>query len=145
MGLSVFQYSTESANCIVGIRTQSMAPTLELDFINFSFLIFTSLLTMQDYQTPESKEMARDLTSQLNLCIQFLVECRPMSMSMGTAIKNLKLKVILQCATCNSDRSMIVFVKRSTHLSSIILIWLHKTLSNRSPYPIGIFLYQTFS
>lgn len=48
---------------------------------------------MQDYQTPESKELSRDLTSQLNVCIQFLVECRPLSVSMGTAIKNLKLKV----------------------------------------------------
>ena len=48
---------------------------------------------LQDYQTPESKELARDLTSQLNLGIQFLVECRPLSISMGNAIKNLKLKV----------------------------------------------------
>lgn len=50
-------------------------------------------LFVQDYQTPKSKELSRDLTSQLNLCIQFLVECRPLSVSMGTAIKNLKLQV----------------------------------------------------
>ena len=50
-------------------------------------------LAPQDYHTPASKELSRDLTSQLNLCIQFLVECRPLSVSMGTAIKNLKLKV----------------------------------------------------
>ena len=48
---------------------------------------------LQDYKTPESKELARDLTAQLNTCIQFLVECRPLSISMGNAIKYLKLRV----------------------------------------------------
>ena len=57
-------------------------------------------LVMQDYKTPESKELARDLTAQLNVCIQFLVECRPLSISMGNAIKYLKLKVSILNTIC---------------------------------------------
>lgn len=48
---------------------------------------------MQDYKTPEGKVLSRDLASQLNTAIQFLVECRPLSVSMGNAIKFLKLQV----------------------------------------------------
>jgi translation initiation factor eIF-2B subunit delta len=40
--------------------------------------------------------LSRDLTHQLNVAIQFLVECRPLSVSMGNAIKYLKLQVRAQ-------------------------------------------------
>ncbi len=36
--------------------------------------------------------LSRDLTHQLNTAIQFLVECRPLSVSMGNAIKYVKLQ-----------------------------------------------------
>ena len=39
------------------------------------------------------KVLSRDLTQQLNTAIQFLVHCRPLSISMGNAIKYLKLQV----------------------------------------------------
>lgn len=48
---------------------------------------------LQDYKTPDGKVLSRDLASQLNTAIQFLVECRPLSVSMGNAIKFLKLQV----------------------------------------------------
>ena len=41
------------------------------------------------------KVLSRDLTQQLNNAIQFLVQCRPLSISMGNAIKYLKLQVRL--------------------------------------------------
>lgn len=47
---------------------------------------------MQEYNTPEGKVLSRDLTHQLNTAIQFLVECRPLSVSMGNAIKFVKLQ-----------------------------------------------------
>ena len=47
---------------------------------------------VQDYSTPEGKVLSRDLTHQLNTAIQFLVECRPLSVSMGNAIKFVKLQ-----------------------------------------------------
>ena len=50
----------------------------------------------QEYVTPEGKVLSRDLTHQLNTAIQFLVECRPLSVSMGNAIKFVKLQVSLQ-------------------------------------------------
>ncbi|DBA79414.1 TPA: hypothetical protein ACH3X2_000055 [Trebouxia sp. C0005] len=39
------------------------------------------------------KVLSRDLTQQLNNAIQFLVHCRPLSVSMGNAIKYVKLQV----------------------------------------------------
>ena len=53
-------------------------------------------LLAQEYVTPEGKMLSRDLTHQLNTAIQFLVECRPLSVSMGNAIKFVKLQVRLQ-------------------------------------------------
>ena len=52
-------------------------------------------LLVQEYVTPEGKVLSRDLTQQLNTAIQFLVECRPLSVSMGNAIKFVKLQVRL--------------------------------------------------
>ena len=52
-------------------------------------------LLVQEYVTPEGKVLSRDLTHQLNTAIQFLVECRPLSVSMGNAIKFVKLQVRL--------------------------------------------------
>ncbi|BDA49360.1 Translation initiation factor eIF-2B subunit delta at C-terminar half [Coccomyxa sp. Obi] len=48
---------------------------------------------LQDYSTPEGKVLSRDLTHVVNTAIQFLVECRPLSVSMGNAIKYLKLQI----------------------------------------------------
>ncbi len=46
------------------------------------------------------KVLSRDLTQQLNNAIQFLVHCRPLSISMGNAIKYVKLQAshLLSCA-----------------------------------------------
>ncbi len=46
----------------------------------------------QDYTTPEGRVLSRDLTHALNGAIAFLVECRPLSVPMGNAIKALKLQ-----------------------------------------------------
>jgi len=50
-----------------------------------------------DYTTPPSKELSRDLEAKLKPCISFLSQCRHLSVSMGNAIKFLKLQ-ITQCA-----------------------------------------------
>ena len=48
----------------------------------------------QDYRAPAGKVLQRDLTNRvLNQAIAFLVECRPLSASMGNAIKFLKTRV----------------------------------------------------
>lgn len=47
---------------------------------------------IRDYRTPAGKMLSRDLTAVLNTAIHFLVDCRPLSVSMGNAIKALKLQ-----------------------------------------------------
>lgn len=44
-----------------------------------------------DYHTPEGKVLTRDLMGAINASVDFLVRCRPLSVSMGNAIKALKL------------------------------------------------------
>jgi translation initiation factor eIF-2B subunit delta len=48
---------------------------------------------ISDYRTPEGKVLSRDLGNTLNSAIQFLVECRPLCVSMGNAIKFVKTQV----------------------------------------------------
>ncbi|WIA19399.1 hypothetical protein OEZ85_004019 [Tetradesmus obliquus] len=44
-----------------------------------------------DYRTPPGKSLTRDLMGAINASVDFLVRCRPLSVSMGNAIKALKL------------------------------------------------------
>lgn len=55
--------------------------------------VATWLQVIADYSTPEGKSLSRDLMAQLNAAVDFLVRCRPLSVSMGNAIKFLKLRI----------------------------------------------------
>ncbi|GER31015.1 translation initiation factor 2b [Striga asiatica] len=48
---------------------------------------------IKDYNTPTEKSLIRDLTTKINGYISFLIECRPLSISMGNAIKFLKNRI----------------------------------------------------
>eukprot|EP01027_Heterolobosea_sp_BB2_P016451 GEZU01023434.1.p1 GENE.GEZU01023434.1~~GEZU01023434.1.p1 ORF type:complete len:516 (+),score=156.75 GEZU01023434.1:395-1942(+) len=48
---------------------------------------------VKDYQTPLDKAMSRDFDAKLKPQIQFIKKCRPMSISMGNAIKYFKVQV----------------------------------------------------
>lgn len=48
---------------------------------------------IQDYSTPPEKTLVRDLTARINSQVSFLTECRPLSISMGNAIKYLKARI----------------------------------------------------
>ena len=48
---------------------------------------------IQDYTTPVNTELSRDLNDKLKPQITFLKECRPISVSMGNAIRFLKSKI----------------------------------------------------
>ncbi|XP_023767058.1 uncharacterized protein LOC111915648 isoform X2 [Lactuca sativa] len=48
---------------------------------------------IEDYTTPPEKILTRDLTSKLNSSVSFLIECRPLSISMGNAIRFLKARI----------------------------------------------------
>ncbi|XP_052174847.1 uncharacterized protein LOC127789851 isoform X2 [Diospyros lotus] len=48
---------------------------------------------IKDYRTPERKTLTRDMTAKINSYISFLIECRPLSISMGNAIRFLKARI----------------------------------------------------
>lgn len=48
---------------------------------------------IKDYSTPPEKTLARDLTAKISSYISFLIECRPLSISMGNAIRFLKNRI----------------------------------------------------
>ncbi|XP_071954451.1 translation initiation factor eIF2B subunit delta-like [Antedon mediterranea] len=56
-------------------------------------LMNTFKRVIQDYSTPDDKELSRDLESRIKPYISFLNQCRPKSVSMGNAIKNLKMQI----------------------------------------------------
>ncbi|XP_050381032.1 uncharacterized protein LOC126798191 isoform X2 [Argentina anserina] len=48
---------------------------------------------IKDYSTPPEKNLSRDLTAKLSSYVSFLIECRPLSISMGNAIRFLKSRI----------------------------------------------------
>ncbi|XP_055822320.1 uncharacterized protein LOC129890945 isoform X2 [Solanum dulcamara] len=48
---------------------------------------------IKDYSTPREKALGRDLTARINGYVSFLNECRPLSISMGNAIRFLKARI----------------------------------------------------
>jgi translation initiation factor eIF-2B subunit delta len=49
-------------------------------------LLHALVAVIRDYTTPEGKSLSRDLTAHINATIAFLVECRPLSVSMGARL-----------------------------------------------------------
>ncbi|KAI4352254.1 hypothetical protein L6164_006524 [Bauhinia variegata] len=48
---------------------------------------------IKDYSVPPEKTLARDLTAKISNYVSFLIECRPLSISMGNAIRFLKSRI----------------------------------------------------
>jgi translation initiation factor eIF-2B subunit delta len=48
---------------------------------------------INDYSTPAGKTLDRDLPAKISSYVSFLVECRPLSISMGNAIRFLKNRI----------------------------------------------------
>ncbi|GFQ04627.1 translation initiation factor eif-2b subunit delta [Phtheirospermum japonicum] len=48
---------------------------------------------IKDYITPPEKSLIRDLTTKISGYVSFLIECRPLSISMGNAIRFLKTRI----------------------------------------------------
>ncbi|KAJ4707137.1 Translation initiation factor eIF-2B subunit delta [Melia azedarach] len=51
------------------------------------------LEAIKDYSTPPEKTLSRDLTAKISSYVSFLIECRPLSISMGNAIRFLKGRI----------------------------------------------------
>ncbi|KAJ1412791.1 NagB/RpiA transferase-like [Sesbania bispinosa] len=48
---------------------------------------------IKDYSVPPEKTLVRDLTAKISSYVSFLIECRPLSISMGNAIRFLKSRI----------------------------------------------------
>ncbi|KAK7381119.1 hypothetical protein VNO78_33643 [Psophocarpus tetragonolobus] len=48
---------------------------------------------IKDYKVPHEKTLVRDLTAKISSYVSFLIECRPLSISMGNAIRFLKSRI----------------------------------------------------
>lgn len=48
---------------------------------------------IKDYSTPPEKTLVRDLTAKISNYVSFLIECRPLSISMGNAIRFIKSRI----------------------------------------------------
>jgi translation initiation factor eIF-2B subunit delta len=48
---------------------------------------------IKDYTTPPNKTLGRDLAAKISSYVSFLIECRPLSISMGNAIRFLKSRI----------------------------------------------------
>ncbi|XP_020571847.1 translation initiation factor eIF-2B subunit delta-like isoform X2 [Phalaenopsis equestris] len=49
---------------------------------------------IMDYSIPPEKNVVRDLISKINSYVSFLIECRPLSVNMGNAIRFLKNRIL---------------------------------------------------
>ncbi|XP_014663829.1 PREDICTED: translation initiation factor eIF-2B subunit delta-like [Priapulus caudatus] len=56
-------------------------------------LLYALKQVFSDYSTPPHKELARELDAKIKPYITFLNQCRPLSVSMGNAIKYLKMLI----------------------------------------------------
>ncbi|TRY58800.1 hypothetical protein DNTS_009774 [Danionella cerebrum] len=60
---------------------------------------------IQDYSTPPNEELSRDLVNKLSPYISFLGQCRPLSASMGNAIKYIKKEISNVPSQCKEEEA----------------------------------------
>ncbi|XP_051954942.1 translation initiation factor eIF-2B subunit delta-like isoform X2 [Xyrauchen texanus] len=60
---------------------------------------------IQDYSTPPNEELSRDLVYKLSPYISFLSQCRPLSASMGNAIKYIKKEISSIPSQCKEEEA----------------------------------------
>uniref|UniRef100_A0A3Q2EL10 Translation initiation factor eIF2B subunit delta n=1 Tax=Cyprinodon variegatus TaxID=28743 RepID=A0A3Q2EL10_CYPVA len=60
---------------------------------------------IRDYTTPPNEELSRDLVNRLKPYISFLNQCRPLSASMGNAIKYIKKEISNISSQCKEEEA----------------------------------------
>ncbi|KAL4217604.1 Eukaryotic translation initiation factor 2B [Mactra antiquata] len=68
-------------------------------------LLFALKKVIKDYSTPPKEELCRDLANKIKPYISFLSQCRPLSVSMGNAIKFVKWHVSHTPANINDNEA----------------------------------------
>ncbi|XP_070781947.1 translation initiation factor eIF2B subunit delta isoform X1 [Enoplosus armatus] len=68
-------------------------------------LLHAFKLVIRDYTTPPNEELSRDLVNKLKPYISFLNQCRPLSASMGNAIKYIKKEISNISSQCKEEEA----------------------------------------
>ncbi|XP_061559784.1 translation initiation factor eIF-2B subunit delta isoform X2 [Phycodurus eques] len=111
---------------------------------------------IRDYATPPNEELARDLVNKLKPYISFLNQCRPLSASMGNAIKYLKKEIsnipshtkedeakskLLSCIDCYINEKIVLAAKAVAEIAiekisdgDVILVYGCSSLVNHILY-----------
>jgi translation initiation factor 2B subunit (eIF-2B alpha/beta/delta family) len=66
---------------------------------------------VEDYETPPQSELRRDLESRMQSYMDYLDHCRPTSVSMANAMRDLKNK-LQQIPSSISDKEVIFIIKK---------------------------------
>ncbi|KAL7987135.1 hypothetical protein Chor_006054, partial [Crotalus horridus] len=74
-------------------------------FESLQLLFYPVLQVIRDYTTPANEELSRDLVNKLKPYISFLTQCRPLSASMGNAIKFLKKEISSLPGTIREEKA----------------------------------------
>lgn len=106
-GLKAFQelVSKSVADSIVSLGVQY----LEGQIIGSNARVMACLSAFKEvimeYKTPKDKDLSRDLEAKLKPFITFLIQCRPLSIGMGNAIKFLKRQITESDHTLPEDEA----------------------------------------
>jgi translation initiation factor eIF-2B subunit delta len=124
-------YSQPRQHSVVGASKDVHPAILALGLQYSSYIICGSTARMvsmllafkaviEDYQTPVGTSLARHLTSHhLSPQIDFLRSCRPLSISMGNAIRWLKDSMYLECLTSTFKNIKILLATAEVHCRTI--------------------------
>ncbi|KAL6096050.1 eif2b4 [Pungitius sinensis] len=66
---------------------------------------------IRDYSTPPNEELSRDLVNKLKPYISFLNQCRPLSASMGNAIKYIKKEISNIPSQCKEEEAKVKLLR----------------------------------
>ncbi|CAH9084279.1 unnamed protein product [Cuscuta europaea] len=66
--------------------------------------------SIKDYSTPPEKALIRDLTAKINAYVSFLIECRPLSITMGNAIRFIKTKITRLPLTLSESEAKLTLI-----------------------------------
>lgn len=71
--------------------------------------------SIKDYSTPPEKTLIRDLTTKINCYVSFLIGCRPLSITMGNAIRFLKTKIAKLPLTLSESEAKVTLITDIDH------------------------------
>ncbi|KZV45594.1 translation initiation factor eIF-2B subunit delta [Dorcoceras hygrometricum] len=87
---------------------------------------------IKDYHTPPEKALIRDLATKINGYISFLIECRPLSISMGNAIRFLKTRIAKLPLSLSESEAKASLISDIEHFISEKIILADKVIVNHA-------------